>query len=188
MTGQDCTTCKFLSRSPLDYPCAGCHGFNSYMASPSLMMRSYFEPRTSTKYDPNDFNCQIKIYTELSKKENKMSNNNNMPIWLAEALLGKEAVANIAMSGLPTITDVIFNDPATIVFWSDGTKTVVKCDHNYEAYDPEKGMAMAISKKMLGGKYDYYNVFKHYRKNYEKQIAVNASNIAEDVNMTPTNI
>ena len=25
------------------------------------------------------------------------------------------------------ITKVIFNDPATIVFWSDGTKTVSKC-------------------------------------------------------------
>lgn len=25
------------------------------------------------------------------------------------------------------IKNVIFNDPATIVFWKDGTKTVVKC-------------------------------------------------------------
>ena len=27
-----------------------------------------------------------------------------------------------------TITKVIFADPATIIFWSDGTKTVVKCE------------------------------------------------------------
>ena len=27
----------------------------------------------------------------------------------------------------PKIKNVIFNDPATIVFWSDGTKTIVKC-------------------------------------------------------------
>ena len=29
-------------------------------------------------------------------------------------------------SGVPKIEKVIFNDPATIVFWVDGSKTVVK--------------------------------------------------------------
>ena len=66
------------------------------------------------------------------------------------------------------IQDVIFNNPATIVFWSDGTKTVVKCQED-DIYDPEKGLAMAISKKVLGGNYDYYNTFKKYLKKYEKQ-------------------
>ena len=69
-----------------------------------------------------------------------------------------------------TITNVIFNPPATIVFWSDNTKTVVKCDTNLEAYDPEKGIAMAISRKMLtDNKRDYYNVFKHWLKKWGKQ-------------------
>ena len=66
----------------------------------------------------------------------------------------------------PTIKDVIFNDPATIVMWSDGTKTVVKAEG--ESFDPEKGLAMAISKKNLGNKYDYYNTFKHWLKKYYK--------------------
>lgn len=69
----------------------------------------------------------------------------------------------------PTIKDVIFNDTATIVFWSDGTKTVVKCQED-DIYDPEKGLAMAISKKVLGNGYDYYNTFKKYLKKYEKQV------------------
>lgn len=30
---------------------------------------------------------------------------------------------------LPKIKDVIFNDPATIVYWADGTKTVVKAEN-----------------------------------------------------------
>ena len=67
----------------------------------------------------------------------------------------------------PTIKDVIFNDPATIVMWSDGTKTVVKAEN--EPFDPEKGLAMAISKKNLGNKYDYYNTFKHWLKKYYKE-------------------
>ena len=36
-----------------------------------------------------------------------------------------------------TIKNVIFNDPATIVFWNDDTKTVVKAQ-SAEAFDPEK--------------------------------------------------
>lgn len=58
------------------------------------------------------------------------------------------------------ITKVIFNNPATIVFWSDGTKTVVECDN--ECFDEEKGLAMAISKKVLGNKGNYYNEFKKW--------------------------
>ena len=47
------------------------------------------------------------------------------------------------------ITNVIFNDPATIVFWSDGTKTVVKCCED-DIFDEEKGLAMAVLKKLSG--------------------------------------
>lgn len=56
------------------------------------------------------------------------------------------------------IKNVIFNDPATIVFWMDDTKTVVKAQDD-EPFDPEKGLAMAISKKALGNQGNYYNVF-----------------------------
>ena len=62
---------------------------------------------------------------------------------------------------LPEIKDVIFNEPATIILWADGTKTVVKCQEG-EGYDPEKGLAMAISKKALGNKGNYCEVFKKW--------------------------
>ena len=58
------------------------------------------------------------------------------------------------------IKKVKFNPPATIVFWTDNTKTVVKCSG--EDYDPEKGLAMCICKKMLGNKGNYYEVFKKW--------------------------
>ena len=48
---------------------------------------------------------------------------------------------------IPKIKNVIFNKPATIVFWEDGTKTVVKAID--EPFDEEKGLAMAIAKKAL---------------------------------------
>ena len=62
---------------------------------------------------------------------------------------------------LNSIKRVIFNDPATIVLWADGTKTVVKCAKD-ERFDPEKGLAMAIAKKALGNEGWYYDIFKAY--------------------------
>lgn len=61
------------------------------------------------------------------------------------------------------IKDVIFRDPATIIFWEDGTKTVVKTQDG-EEYDKEKGFAMAVCKKMFGNERDYYNVFKRWMR------------------------
>lgn len=62
------------------------------------------------------------------------------------------------------IKNVIFNYPATIVFWMDGTKTVVKCGEN-DFFDPEKGLAMAIVKKvMANNKGNYNNIFRKWIK------------------------
>ena len=63
-------------------------------------------------------------------------------------------------NAMNSITKVIFNNPATIVLWSDGTKTVVKCDERDE-FDPEKGLAMAICKKHFGGGF-YNDIFKKW--------------------------
>lgn len=59
------------------------------------------------------------------------------------------------------IKDVIFNGPATIVNWTDGTKTVVKHqpDDDYP-YNEETGLALAIVKKVFGNKGNYNNIFK----------------------------
>lgn len=67
-------------------------------------------------------------------------------------------------SVVPEILDVIFNEPATIIFWADGTKTVVKAI--YDEFDPEKGLAMAIAKKALGNKGNYYNVIAKWMDEY----------------------
>ena len=56
---------------------------------------------------------------------------------------------------------VIFSDPATIVLWKDGTKTVVKTQDG-EKYDKEKGLAMCYTKKILGNRGRYYDELKKY--------------------------
>ena len=47
------------------------------------------------------------------------------------------------------INRVIFNGPATIVFWNDGTKTVVKCAEE-EIYNKRTAIMWAIMKKAYG--------------------------------------
>lgn len=80
------------------------------------------------------------------------------------------------------IENVIFQNPATIVFWSDGTKTVVNCMDNVETkkkivngkeviirkprkcdtYSEEAGLAMAIVKKWAGNNGNYNNIFRKF--------------------------
>lgn len=71
------------------------------------------------------------------------------------------SIYGISSSHIPEIKNVIFNDPATIVFWDDGTKTVVKCQDG-DKFDPEKGLAMAIVKKAYGNKSNYCNKLKKW--------------------------
>lgn len=73
----------------------------------------------------------------------------------------------IMKNTVPVIKKVIFNDPATIVFWGDGTKTVVKAVN--EPFDPEKGLAMAIAKYHFGNEGNYYNVFRKWLPKEEKK-------------------
>lgn len=75
------------------------------------------------------------------------------------------------------IKKVIFNNPATIVFWSDSSKTVVKS--HLDDYDPEKGLAMAIAKKALGNEGNYYNVFKKWLPKDDEAIETDQTSIGE---------
>ena len=64
-------------------------------------------------------------------------------------------------SAAPTIKNVVFNDPATVVMWSDGTKTVVKCQPG-DDYSKETGLALCIAKKFLGNKSNFNDIFKQW--------------------------
>ena len=51
----------------------------------------------------------------------------------------------------PKIKKVIHNNPATVVFWGDGTKTVVKCqEEDRHGYSERVGLLMCIAKKFFG--------------------------------------
>lgn len=70
----------------------------------------------------------------------------------------------------PAIKTVHFSGPVTCVIWMDGTKTIVRAQ-NGEKLDPEKGLAMAVCKKVLGTNAsgsNYYDIFKQCLPKEEK--------------------
>lgn len=69
-------------------------------------------------------------------------------------------LGSFCWTSTPKIERVIFHDPATIVYWTDGTKTVVKAQN--EKFDKEKGLLAAIAKKVYGNKGSFNNVIKRY--------------------------
>ena len=80
---------------------------------------------------------------------------------MVKALCDVDAECNAQMQEVlpaaPSFENVdrlVFNGPATIVYWKDGTMTVVKATKG-ETIDPEKGFAMAALKKVNGNTANY---------------------------------
>ena len=114
-------------------------------------------------------------YTYLSLSDIYKNLGIDQPSWEYAAKISEEMYNRVNKSfGIKSwkniddkIKRVIFNAPATIILWKDGTKTVVKCGEN-EEYDPEKGLAMALVKHFLGNKGNYNNLFRKYLKEVEE--------------------
>lgn len=79
----------------------------------------------------------------------------------ARAILNTAYAREAAAMNAAVIKNVIFAPPATIVYWSDGSKTVVKCNKK-DIFDPEKGLAMAIAKRCGGNKGNYYKEIQNW--------------------------
>nr|DAH43878.1 MAG TPA: hypothetical protein [Caudoviricetes sp.] len=84
------------------------------------------------------------------------------------------------------IKDIIINDPATIILWKDGTKTVVKCQ-NEDTFDPGTGIAMAILKKLYGNSGFYKDIFEPAIMKYElkKSLEKSKNNVAKKKEKKP---
>lgn len=72
---------------------------------------------------------------------------------------------------IPEVREIRYNGPATIVFWEDNTKTVVKVQPEELCYDPDKAFAMAVCKKLFGNKFNRHltEAQKAFKKCYEEE-------------------
>ena len=134
----------------------------------------WFLPDEVSKVDPNDLWVSSmdkkRLYTITKMEGNEIWLDEPMgfifsPHWLKKAEEYKGEVKKEAKLEVKVregrIKDVKFSGPATIVFWTDGTKTVVKCRKG-DKFDPEKGIAMACAKKLLGNEDGYHKEFAKY--------------------------
>lgn len=64
------------------------------------------------------------------------------------------------------VTRVIYNDPATIVYFSDGSKTVVKTYYG-DNFDEQTGLLMCIAKRFLGD--EFHKVLRENVSDYKKR-------------------
>ena len=63
------------------------------------------------------------------------------------------------------VKKVIYNNPATIVYFTDGSKTVVKACED-DRFDEQTGLLMCIAKRFLGD--DFHKVLKENVKDYDR--------------------
>nr|DAW91535.1 MAG TPA: hypothetical protein [Bacteriophage sp.] len=143
---------------------------NFYTELGSVQMNLELEDGRTFQFNPGDLLRDRQGDWRIRKPEESVLDSMRYMHWvdrvMEEAAKKKEETTMTAAS----IKNVIFNPPATIVFWTDGSKTVVKCNAK-EEFDPEKGMAMAIAKRCANNSDDFYKEIKKWvEKSGYKQV------------------
>lgn len=126
---------------------------------------SFADPATALQIDIHEL---INAVEMVKRREENMKKHDDRFDSIVTSYLGCNAdflkppriKTSPRQKAMNRIKNVIFNDPATIVFWDDGTKTVVKAQN--EPFDPEKGLSMAITKYFFDNKGYYCDVFKKW--------------------------
>lgn len=134
---------------------------NFYTKLGSAQMNLELEDGRTFQFNPGDLLRDRQGDWRIRKREESAFDSMRYMHWancvMEEATKKKEETNMTAAS----IKNVIFAPPATIVYWSDGSKTVVKCSEK-DVFDPEKGLAMAIAKRCGGNKGSYYKEIQNW--------------------------
>lgn len=141
---------------------------NFYTKLGSVQTNLELEDGRTFQFNPGDLLRDRQGDWHIRKREESVFDSMRYMHWancvMEEATKKKEETNMTAAS----IKNVIFAPPATIVYWSDGSKTVVKCSEK-DVFDPEKGLAMAIAKRCGGNKGSYYKEIQNWVKKSGKK-------------------
>lgn len=156
---------------------------NFYTKLGSVQTNLELEDGRTFQFNPGDLLRDRQGDWHIRKREESVFDSMRYMHWancvMEEATKKKEETNMTAAS----IKNVIFAPPATIVYWSDGSKTVVKCSEK-DVFDPEKGLAMAIAKRCGGNKGSYYkdiqNWVKKSGKKYPRKPYTESSSVEND--------
>jgi hypothetical protein len=106
--------------------------------------------------------------TEVKKPENALERAMSETLSAMNMIDKKKAT--------PVVKNIIYNPPATIVTWEDGTKTVVKCDDK-DKFSKEFGLAMAFMSKIFGSRCAFKRLIETAYCPQEKKAAAEAKKI-----------
>lgn len=109
---------------------------------------------TKERYDGRD-----RITVEAFREGNAFYNprTHSLAISLRPTLPQVSAVYD--NHNFPMFERIIFHEPATIVYWADGTKTVVKCQEG-KTFDRDAGIALCYMKKVIGDDVKFHQILR----------------------------
>ena len=146
--------------SPTDQDSMGtehCLNVNQVASVDQMTFRKYLSQVTSARKDRENAGKNMTL-NELGKYiANEHTRNFVNREWFA-GVDGMRCETKVDYNGISRrnnmmkygVKEIIYHDAATIVYWTDGTKTVVKCNKNDE-YSEYAGFIAAVAKKMYGG-------------------------------------
>lgn len=110
----------------------------------------------------------LRIARELVDRLNKQIAEQTVGYVSKNLITNSYAIVNpfVNIGGFTDIKKVIFSNPATIVFFEDGTKEVVKCSEN-DTYSPAAGIAFCVMKKCFG--HDFHHEIRKWMKQYNEE-------------------
>lgn len=152
----------------------------AYMQDDDVQFVSVFakikDTLVSWRYDENGPSCSItdtdndvdKIFDKLNKldeavEEEEEESDLDEILMIPAAKAGCMTPNGIVTDPRELVDKIISNPPATIVFWKNGDKTVVRCSKD-DAYDVEKGVAVAFLKYMFGNTGRFNEMFHEFKE------------------------
>lgn len=159
-----CETCAYSESNMMNYPCNLCICTNIHDKwTPKKEKTLVGDITTGYRYVDTDMSLQDSlesyrlaqskymansVYGILVEKENKTMppKMNYRDLYINGNLFG--GLSNVP-SEKPTVKDITILEGVTTLVWSDGDVTIVTQGPD-DAFDSEKAIAMAVSKKFLG--------------------------------------
>lgn len=124
--------------------------------------------------EESTFKCLVVNMDQIRME--KMTEDEYVRRQLEKSIAGRKSGMKVYPATPFEISKVIFNNPATIVIWADGTKTVVKCQEG-DVYSKETGLALCIAKKALGNKGNFNDIFHKWIPEEEETLTLDIPSI-----------